>query len=519
MKQKYTSSFVPIIYKNDFDIVASEFLKKYCPEALEKPMPVPILEIAEKKIQLKVIRTERLSKSLDIIGAITLCDGIIDIYDSTTKEYMGLKVQKGTVFVDSYINHSGRENNTLAHECVHWYKHRPYFIHQSKKEDTFAIAFRCPVRRIQDNEYNSWSDAEWMEWQASGIAPRILMPKEMVKIKIRELVTFYGSSEIGINRITVLQNIIDDLAEFFCVSKQSAKIRMIELGYEEAKEIDSEENDDYIQSLNNRSNQDTGNISLMGNHTQKIGLNDAFEEYLKNVRFQEIIKSGQFSYVDGYFVINEDKYIKLRNNGKRELTQYAKDNLIECVLNFSYKLKSSYDPQGVQHKIDLMYRLQYSTDYKRLPFYASNPQNDAVFDKAEALRNLREEFDAKYEETKKYTKTFSEKVYEIIEMKKWNSAIFKDKTLLDDMAFSRIKNKKDKAPNLKTVITICVGLDLDLSMTNELLKLAGHSLTSSREHSAYSYIITAFSGCSIDERNEVLESLGVTPLGTRSREK
>ncbi|MFS1516402.1 hypothetical protein V1503_07820 [Bacillus sp. SCS-151] len=48
MKQKYTSSFVPIVYKDDFDAVTSEFLNKYCPKALKKPMPVRILDIAEK---------------------------------------------------------------------------------------------------------------------------------------------------------------------------------------------------------------------------------------------------------------------------------------------------------------------------------------------------------------------------------------------------------------------------------------------------------------------------------------
>ncbi|MFS1516401.1 hypothetical protein V1503_07815 [Bacillus sp. SCS-151] len=66
-------------------------------------------------------------------------------------------MKKGTVFINRYVNHTGRENNTLAHECVHWFKHRPYFIHQSKKEDTFTtIAFRCPVKTIPDDKSN-WS--------------------------------------------------------------------------------------------------------------------------------------------------------------------------------------------------------------------------------------------------------------------------------------------------------------------------------------------------------------------------
>lgn len=305
MEQKYTYSFVPIIYKSDFDMVASEFLKEYCPEALKQPMPVPIFQIAKNKIQLEVIKTERLSEKLDILGAIALCDGVIDIYNPVTKEYTGVEVREGMVFIDRDVCHTGRENNTLAHECVHWYKHRPYFIHQSKKEGLLAIAFRCPVKSIQDNKSNSWSDAEWMEWQASGIAPRILMPKEMAKVKIKELFVKHYSSAKDSNRISVLKNVIDDLAEFFCVSKLSAKIRMIDLGYEEANEIYNYENNNYLSSLGKKDLQESSNNSFNRCQTQQIGLNDAFEEYCNNEQLREIINSGRFCYVDGYFAINQ----------------------------------------------------------------------------------------------------------------------------------------------------------------------------------------------------------------------
>lgn len=45
---------VPVIKKIEFDEVATEFLTEYCPEALEAPMPVPIMNIARKKLGLIV---------------------------------------------------------------------------------------------------------------------------------------------------------------------------------------------------------------------------------------------------------------------------------------------------------------------------------------------------------------------------------------------------------------------------------------------------------------------------------
>ena len=43
-KEAYLSSLVPRMYKSEFDDKAADILAEYCPEALEKPMAVPIEE-------------------------------------------------------------------------------------------------------------------------------------------------------------------------------------------------------------------------------------------------------------------------------------------------------------------------------------------------------------------------------------------------------------------------------------------------------------------------------------------
>ena len=59
---------VPVIHKSEFDDVAAEFLTAYCPEALETPMPVPIMKIARKKLGLIVCTKYRLSEDFSILG-------------------------------------------------------------------------------------------------------------------------------------------------------------------------------------------------------------------------------------------------------------------------------------------------------------------------------------------------------------------------------------------------------------------------------------------------------------------
>ena len=49
-------SLVPRISKSQFDHAAECFLRDTCKEALERPMPVPIMEIARKKLGLRACR-------------------------------------------------------------------------------------------------------------------------------------------------------------------------------------------------------------------------------------------------------------------------------------------------------------------------------------------------------------------------------------------------------------------------------------------------------------------------------
>ena len=62
-KEAYLSSLVPRMYKSEFDDKAAEILAEHCPEALEKPMPVPIEEITRDKLHL-LIKEYHLSEDL-----------------------------------------------------------------------------------------------------------------------------------------------------------------------------------------------------------------------------------------------------------------------------------------------------------------------------------------------------------------------------------------------------------------------------------------------------------------------
>ncbi len=221
---------VPVIHKSEFDDVAAEFLTAYCPEALETPMPVPIMKIARKKLGLIVCTKYRLSEDFSILGQMCFNSGYVDIYLKDTDEYIQLTVRRGTMFIDSDVvelRNEGCFNNTVAHECVHWYKHRNYHLLAHVNDIKRSKKQQCPAAEPDERIQNEWKDEDWMEWQANGIAPRILMPKEMF---IQEAEDFREElSEID-NPYILGYTLKNKLAEFFQVSKQSAGIRMQELG-------------------------------------------------------------------------------------------------------------------------------------------------------------------------------------------------------------------------------------------------------------------------------------------------
>lgn len=221
---------VPVIKKADFDNVAEAFLQEYWPEALEHPMAIPIMKIAKTKMGLRVCTKYRLSEDFSILGQMCFNSGYVDVYLKDSDEFIQLTVRRGTMFIDPDVielRNEGCFNNTVAHECVHWYKHRNYHLLAQVNDIKKANSKRCPAESPNEDNQDAWTDEDWMEWQANGIAPRILMPKEMFLLKASDFEQDLNQHCTQLEKDYTLRN---ELAEFFDVSKQSAGIRMQELG-------------------------------------------------------------------------------------------------------------------------------------------------------------------------------------------------------------------------------------------------------------------------------------------------
>lgn len=495
---------VPIIEKEQFDDVATEFLSEFCPEALSTPMPIPVDEVV-KRMGLKV-KEIQLTKHFTIFGQIVFGDCTIEYYDRNERAYKPLEVSRGTILVDPnvyFMRNVGCMNNTIIHECVHWYKHRKY--HELVKTyNSDALLISCRVNETTKYK-KQWTPEDWMEWHANGIAPRILMPKSMTIKKIEELIKknelLFGNHD----RLNIMENVVYELADFFQVSRIAAKIRMLDLGYKEVEGVYTYVDDHFISNYSFKAD------SLHKNQTYSISLSDSFFEYYANPEFAKIIDSGNFIYVDGHYVINDSKYIKRLENGSIDLTDYAKLHVDECCLLFDLKLNKASKMDIVVYLDSIMFR-KATPDYNRVPTFNPDKHNMEVFNRSEELKKFHEEFVEEGQHLSRTTQTFSQAVYGHIKRKGYNKVVFIEKTLLSGKTYDRIKNNELNNPTLETVVAICIGLELSPTYSEEILRLAGYTLNNTPQQLAYKKLIHSYRGHSIYECNEVLEALRLSPL-------
>lgn len=126
-KQKYkrgnvSSNIVPLLKKDELETEAENFLKAFYPEALQKPMRVPIVDIA-RAMNLTLIQDKCITEDLSIFGEICFSSGQVQVYDLFKNRKEILEVTRGTILIDPYVfweRNLGCVNNTIAHEVYHW---------------------------------------------------------------------------------------------------------------------------------------------------------------------------------------------------------------------------------------------------------------------------------------------------------------------------------------------------------------------------------------------------------------
>ena len=181
---------------------------------------------------LTIIERELFSDGLDAFGVLFFEDGNIQ---DEKKNILIRNAKGGMMFIDPrhYYEQTFRKaNEMIAHECFHWYRHRPYHLLMKMLgvRDDLGRVIRCAVDSGHgDTEKRSSFD--WMEWQANSMVPYILMPAKTATGKIEEMLREYHTGFADPRSGSQMEKLISELAEFYGLSKQTTKTRMSELGF------------------------------------------------------------------------------------------------------------------------------------------------------------------------------------------------------------------------------------------------------------------------------------------------
>lgn len=499
---RMSDALVPIIAKEQFDDVAEAFLKDYYPEALKAAMPVPVRDLAAR--MGLTIKELHLSRHFTLFGAMVFNDCTIEYFSYEDRKYRPMEVERGTILVDPdvyFMRNVGCWNNTVVHECVHWYRHKKH--HElAGMYDRDAARISCQVHE-RDRRRRDWTPSDWMEWHANGIAPRILMPKATTVQKIEELIR-QNTLLFGVNdRLAIMESVLFELADFFQVSRTAAKIRMLDLGYKEAEGVYTYIDDHYL------SNYAFDTDSKSRDQTYSISLSDSFFEYFAYPLFRQLIDTGNFTYVDSHYVIADQKYIKRSESGGIELTDYAKMHIDECCIRFELKYNKTAKMDIVIYLDSIEFR-KATPDYNRVPAFNADRHNLEVFERSEKLKKLHSEYMEEGGFLSNPTLNFAQTAWAHLERKNCGKKDFCKKTLLSEKTYDRIRANDLPNPALQTVMLICVGLELGGVLGEQLLELAGFKLNA--QQLAYKKLLYSYCGHSVYECDEVLSALGIPSI-------
>lgn len=500
-----SDSLVPIIRKDQLEKVATDFLQRHYQEALATPMSLDPVDLADRmglSVDLKTITSD-----FSVFGQICFADCDAEYYDENTDSIKSLHVNKGTILVDPnafFLRNLGAVNNTVIHECVHWDLHRKAFeLERLYNKELTHI--RCQVvGGIKSDSIRTATD--WMEWQSNSLAPRIQMPFAPFKLKADALIKEY-QKELHTNElIDVMEPVIDALATFFCVSRCAAKIRMVDVGYEEAMGVFIHINGHYVKPHAFKKG------SLAKNQTFSISMRDALFESSVNPTLRATLEQGTYLFVDSHFCINSPQYIENDENGQPTLTKYAQHHIDECCLIFDLSVHPSTNAYGKQFYTECVLFRDASSDIIFEAAYVLSKNNLTIEEHAKLVQACNDEI---HRVLSSLPHDFSDAFVALTNWRDISVEKLAEESRLDARTIRRLRNEPDYTATKETIVAVCIGLHLPPPLNFKLLAKAGYCLSNTPLDLMYHFLLTYKWPYSLDICNKYLTSQKMKLLGKK----
>ncbi|HEY9059187.1 MAG TPA: hypothetical protein VIO64_01605 [Pseudobacteroides sp.] len=463
-KNPMDDSLVPFIPYEKLDEVANEFLKEYYPEALKiTPYGQPPVWVDPNVLTERLgltIQTQCIREDTSVFGQLYFIDTDTEMYDVNTECNVPVHIDGKTIVVDPkmfLLRNLGSVNNTIVHECVHWVKHRKVF-ELEKLYNTTASYISCEVVGGAASAIARKS-TEFMEKQANQLTPRIQMPADSFRAKTIEYISKFMRETNARHTVDVMEKVITALVTNFGVSRQAAKIRLVELDFEEAIGTYTYLDGHYVKPHSFRK----GSIKV--NQTFSLSSQDAAIQRFMNAELRALTENGDYLFIDNHFVYNAPLYVERDANGKLDLTGYARSHMDECCLVFDMSITSKVD--NTYHTAcflnrepsDITFEIKYHNGFENAP-----QERQVAMRKKQQAEAM--------EIRRKMTDDPEQCMKLILDWREMKYTDLGDTIDRDPKTISRTV-KGETAPKVETAALICFGLNLPPVISEKLMAVLG----------------------------------------------
>ena len=467
-----SQDLVPYLYEEAIEKNAEDFLKRNYPKALLQPMPLPVEEIVEK-MGMKMYFAPMPD---NIFGMTYFAEETVSVYDDIIhKNEIEIVTAPGTMLINPdvyFMGNIGTANNTIIHECVHWDRHRRAFELQKLLQGE-CNHISC---EIVEGEYNGIgadeSALKWMEWQANQLAPRILMPAEMTKRKLNDLLIGNYQNDKRERYSVHLENAIYQLASYFQVSVLAAKLRAIELGYDQAHGVWVYCDEKYIKPFSFKKG------TLAQNQTFVLDEMSAMRQIYINPFLRELYQEGLIVYSNCMVCINDPKYVAINDVGEPELTEYALEHVHECCFIFKRKISASDSYSDTFYRRCFLCRDVDAAPYIEPEYDEEHKDNQDKKAKKEEIHKIKDSLTDIVAKMKEVPNGFGKTLEYHMKRKGLTNETMGEKANLSSQTISQYRN--DELPNmtLGSAAALCNGLKLERHYAHDLMKKARYDLLS-----------------------------------------
>ncbi len=466
-----SQNLVPYMYEEDVERHAEDFLRRHYPKALMQPMALPVEEIvASMGMKLYFAPLEEGVFGKTYFGS----EKVIVYTNILRKETCEIVTEPGTMLINPnvyFMYNIGTANNTIIHECVHWDRHRkPFELQKILQGDCNHIS--CEIVEVYEGIPQDAPALKWMEWQANQLAPRILMPAEMTKRKLDECLHRLHAEYPMMRNAELMELAVGELATFFMVSAIAAKIRVIELGYDEAHGVQVFSDGKYLPPFS------FPRGTLKPNQTFVIDEKSAMIQIFMSEELRSMYFEGRLIFANSMVCINAPKYVTKSETGLPILTNYALEHVHECCYVFERKINASDTYSDSFYRRCFLCRDVSSVTFIEAKYDPNHKDNQSKSQRKEEIERISESVtDIVRRLATEIPSGFAGTLTYHMNRKGITNEELADRTNISTVSISEYRNTITPKISIERAVALCNGLKLEKHYSHDLMKKAGYDLS------------------------------------------